>query len=203
MCDYYHSRNFDGYYHHINPNQLCRVTFSFGFYVRNNHNGQNPYGLAPMPAPNLYNGPFNVRTGLQVNLRIKCQQQQQHCNQNINLAQQIHALWNGNNIWETHPAYFNSPNDRGVDFIAEPVINVLFIRRGNQNPFYRRIIEWLIENLGDDVDVIEADEIPENAFDLGEWIMERVQEINDLGPLGDYLEENGLNPIPIPGDLIY
>jgi len=191
--------NSDIYFHHINPDNFCRVTFSFGFYNRDIAANPDPYLLVPMPSANLYLGPFHIWT-FGINLRVKCQQRAALCEQNINLAQSIHTVWNTSPIWQTLPHYVGGPNNQGVDFISEPDANVLYIVTGKVNPHYAGIRTWLLGNplqAAAGIEIIEVEELPDGGFDLIQWILDRINDINNLAPLTAYRADNGLGPIPL------
>lgn len=198
MCHHRSRKNYDVYSHEINPDIPCRVVFSFGFYKRFNHHGLNPYGLIPIPSVNSYNGPYNFWT-FGVNLRVKCNHGGALCNDNILLARDIHTHWHTSLIWETHPNYTIGKWDKGVDFIAEPNQNIFYIINNHANPLYRKIARWIIDGINDhglDIDVIEVDDLPPDAFDLLQWILDRINDINNLPPFQDYLQDNNFDPIP-------
>jgi len=200
MCKHFRNNSTDVYYHQVNPIPSCRVTFSFGFYQRNNHLGLNPYGLIPIPSPNLYSGPFIPNWTFAVNLRIKCQQTHNLCNLNIVLAQRIHALWHSSTVWKTHPHYVSNAYDQGVDFIASPNIRKFYLLKGSMlNPAYKSIAIWFMKAIADygiGIEVEEVEVLPPDAIDITQWIKDRIEDINDLPPFQDYLGINDLVTIP-------
>ena len=200
MCNYYHHATTDVYFHHINPAVFCRVTFSFGFINRTIAAIPNPYLLVPMPSANLYLGPFHIWT-FGVNLRVQCQSGGALCVPNINLAQSIHTVWNASPIWQTLPHYIGGPANQGVDFIAKQDARVLYIVTGNVNPLYAPIRSWLLGSplkTPAGIEIIEVEELPVGGFDLIQWILDRINDINNLAPLTAYRgAHNGLGPIPL------
>jgi hypothetical protein len=144
-------------------------------------------------------GPFNTWM-FSANLRIKCNQHGIDCPQNINLAQQFHTYWIDSMVWQTHPNYFNNHNDQGVDFIADPNIDELYMLRIHPDPRYREIGDWLIRGIEEydiGIEVIEVDQLPDDCFDFVTWILARIADINNFEPFEEYLEDNNLQPIPV------
>jgi hypothetical protein len=207
MCNHFHNARTDVYFHRIKPNP-CHITFSFGFIQRNNHGwaapfippGQNPYGLVPMPSPNLYPGPFIPTWTFAVNLRIQCENNHGLCNHNIILARKIHTAWHNSPIWQTHPRYYNGRADKGVDFIASPKINKFYLVKGTiSTPVIARMADWFVAGnarYGTGIVVEKVDVLPADGVDLIKWIIERINEINEIISDQDDLGNIGLIPIP-------
>jgi hypothetical protein len=189
-----HTEDYDVFYHLINPAIPCRIVLSFGFYRRNDHHRKNPYGLLPFPSTSLYSGPYNLWT-FGVNLRVKCQQDASLCGQNISLARDVHSVWNASHVWKTHPHYVNGPSDQGVDFIAEPTIRNIYLTGSHSNPILKKIGPWLIKGFGEympGIEIKESSAFPDDSLDLWQWILDRITEVNELGPLQTYMKEHGL-----------
>ena len=199
MCNHDHNTYSNVYFHEVCTEDLCRITFSFGFYKRANFHNLNPYGLEPYVIENLYQVQFGQWT-FALNFRIKCQQGQMRCDQNIDLARNIHDIWHNSLIWKTHPHYTYGGNNQGVDFIATPSETELFILTEQiTNPTYREVTNWLVNfttNNVTGVNIEEVDDLPPTGLNLHGWIISRIAEINGLEPFQNYLGNNGLNPIP-------
>ncbi|MCX6268642.1 MAG: hypothetical protein NTW16_15015 [Bacteroidetes bacterium] len=200
MCKQRNKQHAHIYYYPINPNIQCPVIFSFGFYHRNNFGGLNPYGLFPIPSQNLYTGPFIPNWAFGVNLRVRCQGFRRLCNQNIQLARNIHTIWHNSAIWQTHPHYVNGPNDQGVDFIASLKTKKVYIYKGAiVDQTYKDIADWFedgIARYGIGIEVEKVDVLPADGIDIVKWILDRINDINDLDPFQGYLALNGQSPIP-------
>ena len=203
MCNHDYNAYSNVYFHAVRTEDLCRITFSFGFYKRNDFHNLNPYGLEPYVIEDLYQGPFGQWT-FAVNFRIKCEQLykkiQQRCNQNIQLARDIHNIWHNSHIWKTFPHYAYGGNNQGIDFIATPSETELFILTQQiTNLKYREVTNWFVNFTTNNVigvNIEEVDVLPPNGLNLHAWIISRIAEINGLGPIQNYLGNNGLNPIP-------
>ncbi|MEI6682460.1 MAG: hypothetical protein WCO44_07520 [Bacteroidota bacterium] len=200
MCTPWVKDHVDCHFYQINPQRDCLVVFSFGFYSRNNHGGLNPYGLVPIPLQNLYQGPYQPDWHFAVNLRIRCRQGQNNCQQNIALAQAIHGLWQASPVWKTHPHYVNGPKDFGVDFIATPPANALYILYGDiTTPEKGAIAEWMTnppQGYGINPVIQRVQVLPPHGINLYSWILARIDDIDNLPPMIAYRQQNGLGPIP-------